>query len=173
MNLEDSRRDPVLTKLKQSSIPFVYDQRFYVENGAADLWEQQAAFGYKTGIALAIHMPGRRRFFVGLDRVAPLPSDANEVLHSLAALQLLAVHAQDAAFQVSGLQPKAKQMSRLTSRELEVLGWSMEGKSAWAVGQILAISERTVNFHVQSACRKLGVRSKHQAVVRALNQGLL
>ena len=37
----------------------------------------------------------------------------------------------------------------------------MEGKTAWEVGAILGISERTAVLHVNNAMHKLGCTSKH------------
>jgi len=44
---------------------------------------------------------------------------------------------------------------QLTSREIEVLRWTADGKTSGDVGQIMNISERTVNFHVNNAIEKL------------------
>ena len=57
--------------------------------------------------------------------------------------------------------------------ELEALRWTMEGKTAWEVGTILGISERTAVLHVNNAMHKLGCASKHQAVLKALRLGLI
>jgi DNA-binding CsgD family transcriptional regulator len=43
--------------------------------------------------------------------------------------------------------------ARLTPRELECLRWTMEGKTAWEVGTILSISERTAVLHLNNAHR--------------------
>jgi DNA-binding CsgD family transcriptional regulator len=61
----------------------------------------------------------------------------------------------------------------LTDRERDCLLWTARGKTAWEVGQILAISEETVLFHLKNATRKLGVFSKHHAVVKAIVQGYI
>lgn len=61
----------------------------------------------------------------------------------------------------------------LTSRETEVLRWTAEGKTSGDVGQIMDISERTVNFHVNNAIQKLGVANKTAAVIKALLLRLL
>jgi DNA-binding CsgD family transcriptional regulator len=59
----------------------------------------------------------------------------------------------------------------LTGRERECLAWTVIGKTAWEIGMILSISERTAHQHVQSAARKLGTASKHQAALVALRMG--
>ena len=173
-NFENTQRDPVLRRLRTSSTPFVYDQSLYVEEGAADLWEEQAPFGYRTGISMALHMPAGRHFLLGVDREAPLPAEDTALTRLLADLQLLAVYAQETAVRV--LLPEATPLSpvpHLTPREREVLQWTREGKSAWAVGQILSMSEHTVNYHLRNSMRKLGVASKHVAIMKATAFGLI
>jgi DNA-binding CsgD family transcriptional regulator len=172
-NAEDAKRDPVLRRLKRMKVPFAYSQDLYVRDGAGDLWEEQARFGYHTGISVALHLENHKHFFLGVDRERALPEGVDEVTQLLASLQLLAVHAQDAALRLLGVQTGAADVPRLTARELEVLRWTMDGKSAWAVGEILSVSENTVNFHLRNVFRKLGSSSKHQAVLKAMALGLL
>jgi DNA-binding CsgD family transcriptional regulator len=62
---------------------------------------------------------------------------------------------------------------RLTARELEVLRWTMEGKTAWETGAILGISEQTVVRHLGRVTHKLGCVNKVQAVVKAMRLGLV
>lgn len=167
------RRDPVMRKLKQLSVPLVYDQSLYVDEGAGDLWEQQAAFGYRTGIAVALHLPENRHFLLGVDRETPLPKEDEKLTRLLADLQFLAVHAQDAAQRLLLSETRPAQVPHLTPRELDILRLTRDGKSAWVAGQILAISEHTVNFHLRNIQRKLSTTSKHQAVLAAMRHGLI
>ena len=67
----------------------------------------------------------------------------------------------------------ALERPKLTPRELEALRWTMEGKTAWEVGTILGISERTAVLHLQNAMHKLEATNKHQAVLKALRLGLI
>jgi DNA-binding CsgD family transcriptional regulator len=166
-------RDPVMQHCKRQSVPIVWDQRTYVKQGAGELWEAQARFGYRTGIALALHLPEGRHFVLGMDRSDALPVDAGQLTRLVADMQLFAVHAMDAALRV--LLPQEQQLDRphLTPRELEVLRWTMDGKTAWEVGGILSITERTAVLHINNAMHKLGCNNKHQAVLKALRLGLI
>lgn len=170
---DQGRRDPVMQHCRRQCVPIIWDRRTYVEHGAADKWEAQAAFGYRTGIAMALHMPEGRHFFLGVDRDRALPDDAQELQRLVADLQLFAVMAQDTALRV--LVPPQQQLERpaLTPRELEVLRWTMEGKTAWEVGRLLGISERTAVLHINNAMHKMQCISKHQAVLKALRLGLI
>ncbi|HEX4234775.1 MAG TPA: LuxR C-terminal-related transcriptional regulator [Caldimonas sp.] len=168
------KRDPVMHRLKRLSTPFVYDQSTYVNEDAADIWEVQAFFGYKTGIAMALHLPGGKHFLMGVDRDEPLPGDEMLLTRMMADLQLLAVHAQETTIRL--LVPESVEVQylpRLTERELEILRWTAEGKSAWAVGQILSISEHNVKYHIKRILMKLAVGSKHQAAAKAKSLGLI
>lgn len=169
----DAQRDPVVQRLRSLSVPFAYDQSLYVHEEAADLWEIQAAYGYRTGIAVALHLPNSRHFVLGVDREDDLPSDSEQLTRLFADLQLLAVHAQDAACRLLDAEAGDAEPLHLTPREKEIMKWTMEGKSAWAVAQILSCSEATVNFHVRNVLRKLKCANKHQAMLKAFSLGLL
>lgn len=167
------KRDPVLQHCRRQTVPIIWNQSTYVTHGVGELWEQQAQFGYRTGIAMALHLPEGKHFLLGVDRDQPLPSDPQELQRVVADLQLFAVHAQEAAMRL--LVPPSLQPERpaLTPRELEALRWTMEGKTAWEVGAVLGISERTAVLHINNAMHKLGCVNKHQAVLKALRLGLI
>lgn len=61
----------------------------------------------------------------------------------------------------------------LTPRELEVMRLSSQGKSSKEIGEVLQISMRTVNAHVEHAIAKLGVRNRIQAIAELGRRGLL
>jgi DNA-binding CsgD family transcriptional regulator len=172
---ELARLDPVMQHCKRAAIPIIWDQDTYATRGFGEMWEHQARYGYHTGIALAIHLPDGRHFFIGVDRDKPLSSNPKILTRVVADLQLFAVHAQDVAFRILAPSGKAdtENIPSLTPRELEALRWTMDGKTAWEVGAIMSISERTAVLHIQNAMHKLDSVNKHQAVLKALRLGLL
>jgi DNA-binding CsgD family transcriptional regulator len=62
---------------------------------------------------------------------------------------------------------------KLSHRELEILRWMSAGKSDWAIGKILQISKKTVNWHVERIKRKFAVPTRIQTVLLAERSGLL
>lgn len=166
-----ARRDPVHQRLTHLTKPLIYDQAFYVDAGAGELWEMYAPFGYRTGVAVGVQMSGYRRLLLGMDREAPLPKDPSKLNRMIADLQLLAVHAQEAAGRLLLSQRSVE--TRLPPRQLEILKLTMEGKSAWVVGSLLGISENTVNYHMKQLFKLLDVSTKHQAVLKAMELGIL
>ncbi len=61
-----------------------------------------------------------------------------------------------------------QQALSLTSRESEVLRWLSCGKSNREIGEILEISPRTVNKHLEQIFVKLGVENRAAAAARAV-----
>ena len=61
----------------------------------------------------------------------------------------------------------------LTRQEIQCLLWCKEGKTNWEIGAILRISEKTVEFHLGNAMKKLGAGNRITAVVRGLKLGLI
>jgi DNA-binding CsgD family transcriptional regulator len=172
-DMSNGRRDPVMQHCKRQSVPIIWSQSTYVASGLGEKWEEQSSFGLSNGIALALHMPEGRHFFLGVERDRPVPSDPIELTRVVADLQLFAVHAQDAAVRILVPSSADPSLPSLTPRELESLRWTMAGKTAWEVGHVLGITERTAALHVNNATHKLGCVNKHQAVLKALRLGML
>ena len=63
--------------------------------------------------------------------------------------------------------------ANLTDREIEALTWSARGKTSNEIAQILGLSKRTVDFHIESAVRKLGVATRIEAAVKAASGRLI
>lgn len=61
----------------------------------------------------------------------------------------------------------------LTPREKEVLDLVVQGASNREIGQRLFLSEKTVKQHMTKVLRKLGVRSRSQAIIQAVKSGLV
>jgi DNA-binding CsgD family transcriptional regulator len=172
-NISVGRKDPVMQHCKRHTVPIMWSQKTYLENGAIELWDVQAQFGYRNGIAMALHLPEGRHFMLGVDRPQELPSDRGQLTRLVADLQLFAVHAQDTAMRILVSEPLQPERPALTPRELDVLRWTMEGKTAWETATLLGIAERTTVQHLQNAMKKLNCNSKHQAVLKALRLGLI
>ena len=63
-------------------------------------------------------------------------------------------------------------LADLTPRELEVLQLLLAGKTNKEIALEIAISAKTVEFHLDNIYTKLGVRSRMRAGVWAMQQGL-
>ena len=136
------------------------------------LFVSVAAFIWLAGVVDDLTGPFYR-FMLGVDRDQALPTDPGELTRMVADLQLFAVHAQDTAMRILVSAAAQPECPALSPRELEVLRWTMDGKTAKAIGALLNITERTAVQHLQNAMVKLNVNSKHVAVLKALRLGLI
>jgi DNA-binding response OmpR family regulator len=61
----------------------------------------------------------------------------------------------------------------LREREVETLTWAARGKTFGEIAEILGLSRRTVEFHLENARRKLGVATRTQALIKAAKGELI
>lgn len=69
-------------------------------------------------------------------------------------------------------EPEHDLFSELTPRETEILTFLANGQSNKSIARDLGISDGTVKLHVKAILRKLGVHSRVEAAVIAVEQGL-
>lgn len=76
----------------------------------------------------------------------------------------------------AGPKPEAPRLANpfasLTPREIEILECMADGSSNKMIARALAITDGTVKLHVKSILRKLGMRSRVEAAVAAVEHGL-
>jgi LuxR family quorum sensing-dependent transcriptional regulator len=89
-----------------------------------------------------------------------------------AELHLMAIYAHA---RIRSLMPQRRQrlLPTLSERERECLQWASAGKSDWEIGEILSISEKTANAHIERVKRKYNVATRVQAVVLGLRAGAI
>ena len=174
-SVERNARDPVMQHCKTSGCPIIWDQSTYVKVNLGEHWEEQAAFGYRSGMALALHLPEGKHFLLGVDLDGQLTGEPHRLRGLVADLQLFTAYAQETAFRL--LLPRPRELvenaSRLTSREREALRWTLEGKTAWEIGEVFNISEAWAVSELCSAMNKLRCVTKLQAALKAQRLGLL
>ncbi|MGV8831870.1 MAG: response regulator [Devosia sp.] len=70
--------------------------------------------------------------------------------------------------QAEGQEEVLRQQFGLTLRESDVLLWIARGKSNRDIGEILGLSPRTVNKHLEQVYTKLGVENRASAAIKAI-----
>lgn len=68
--------------------------------------------------------------------------------------------------------PPPSELNKLTPREREILTCLARGESNKLIARVLDLAESTVKIHVQNILKKLGLSSRVQAAVFAVEQGL-
>ena len=69
-------------------------------------------------------------------------------------------------------EPESSPIDDLTPRETEILSLLAEGQSNKVIARNLGISDGTVKLHVKAILRKLGIHSRVEAAVIAVENGL-
>ena len=80
------------------------------------------------------------------------------------------INARLAGVARSELWPKLVQ---LNDREVETLTWVARGKTSAEIAEILGLTKRTVDFHIDNARPKLGAATRTQAVIKAATGRLI
>lgn len=168
--LEWDKIDPVVQRIHSTRRPF----RWSDISTNAELARRQKIFldecrelGVHSGITMPLHGPGTEVDLISLslrDQKGP-DVDRTGILY-----------AASAQYRMRYGQLTDKPMTdapRLTVKELECLRWCKEGKTNWEIGEIMSTSERTVEFHLSNAIRKLGASNRITAVVVGIRFGLI
>ena len=61
----------------------------------------------------------------------------------------------------------------LNDREIETLTWAARGKTSAEIAQILGLTKRTIDFHIDNARAKLGAATRTEAVIKAATGRLI
>ncbi len=69
--------------------------------------------------------------------------------------------------------PASQTSEKLTAREFEVLELISRGQSNKEIGAKLFVTEQTIKFHLKTIFRKLGAKSRSEAVYRAVQNNLI
>jgi LuxR family transcriptional regulator, quorum-sensing system regulator SolR len=162
--------DPSVPKALKSSMPIVWSDALFAEN--PQLWDEARAIGLRVGCAQA-HIDGRGvQSMLTLARTGE-PITPVEMLDKAHRLQWLTHLLHQSYVNTMGTTLVPEAGIKLVEREVEVLRWTAEGKTSADIAEILRISERTVNFHLNNASAKLGTCNKTAASVKAALLGLI
>jgi DNA-binding NarL/FixJ family response regulator len=104
-------------------------------------------------------------------------AEADEVAAAVRAAHAGEVHLDPAVSRLLARRLRERKEERpaepLTERELEVLGLVARGRSNKEIASDLAITERTARTHVSNILGKLGLASRTQAALYAIDRGLV
>jgi len=167
--------DPVMAGATTSVRPIKWGKGLGDANDPVEsqrIFDEASEFSVCNGITVPVHvrMTQMATFTVASDL------NVREFLRCWHAhrheLHLLALHFHEAVVD-HVLRDHVPPATHLSPRERECLLWTARGKTAWEVSEIVHISESTVVFHLKNAMHKLGVFTKHHAVVKAIMSGLI
>ena len=165
--------DPVVHYAQTSSLPAIWSDEKFHNIQSREFWEEADALGLRSGMSFAVHGQPGLTGILSLSRDKPLNLPAAEMAALIGRAQMFASMLHDAVVRIDVPKLLPEQSIAMTPRERECLKWSADGKTAWEIGQILSITERTVVFHMNNVIQKLGASNKIQAIVRAVSLKLV
>lgn len=156
-------------------VPLIWSaESFSATTDSRRLYDQALESGVGGGVS--VYVQGGRGEAAMLSVATPTSPKRlrRDALDTLGRVQLLGCYLHEAVQRVVlSKEVREVKTAPLTPRERECLVWAAEGKTAWEIGNIISVAERTVNFHLQNAAHKLGVTSRQHAVARAISMGLV
>ena len=160
--------DPVARLSRETLNPFQWTEAPYEperEPRAVEVIQRARDFNMIEGFVVPIH----GRTFDAAVSLGGTHLDLNP--YSKPAIHLMAMYGFDRVRLL--LDPSRLRRSDLTGRERETLAWASQGKSAWEIGEILGISQRTVEEHLAAAGRKLGAVNRVHAVAIGIRERVI
>lgn len=163
-----AKHDPVLRRALLDPVAFDWPDAFETRaltRREREVMRLRTKFGMCAGRTVPIPEAGGNLGIVSLAGEQPCADDRCRSVVTLVSMYVY--------HRLQALAAAAREAIRapLSPREIEVLHWIAEGKSDWQIGRILSISAKTVNYHTENLKRKLGVATRAQAIVSAIQQG--
>lgn len=144
----------------------------FPDKASGAVWSDARAGGMREGLIIPVAPPEFGGPIVRL--ITPEPDFDPTVVPLLQSISTVyAASVQSFSAKGPKLVPGERSTVSLTEREIECLHWCARGKSNPEIGIILSISRHTVNSHIESAKRKLGVATRVQAAAIAHQLGLM
>ncbi|HEB54915.1 MAG TPA: hypothetical protein ENI98_01155 [Gammaproteobacteria bacterium] len=165
--------DPVVITSANISGPFTWNEaynRVEMSTGLRQFIDIAENFGLKEGVSYSSN-PRQEN---NPDTLMSLETSGYKVDNAyLAVVEYILPHLHEMVLRIDESIRIPEAVPELTIRERETLKWAYEGKTAWEIGVILSISERTVKFHLKNIYKKLDVKNRSQALSRAARYGII
>ncbi|WP_227817722.1 autoinducer binding domain-containing protein [Nitrogeniibacter aestuarii] len=162
--------DPIVMRGMVSQIPIVWSEHY--SRASNTFWEEARQFGIAHGWSQSATDCRGLQSLVSFVRGAEYLGSA-ELTANGARLSFLAHAGHEYMCHQLARDHHAQDSGELTTREIEVLRWTAEGKTAGEISILMGISDRTVNFHAANAMAKLNCANKTATAVKAAILGLL
>lgn len=163
--------DPVIQVGLRGILPLDWKTVREESPGARSFFGESREFGLgRQGLSIPIRGAHGETAMFSINAERSDRAWASEKRALMRDFQILACHFHNRVLEQHGgrSEPVA-----LSPKETECLKWVAAGKTAFEIGIILHISERTVRFFLESARTKLNTVNSTQAVARAIRLRLI
>lgn len=162
--------DPVLRRAELEPLPFFWDPVFQAERitlPQRTILAEAATAGIAHGYTVPIHLswiPGALRASCTV-----IPTEGVD-RRSYFLVQVMATRFYSALTFIR-VAPRQRIWVELSRRERQCLSLAALGKDDWAIGQLLGLSSETVHSYFKRLMQRLGVGTRVQAIIWALESG--
>ncbi|MGY2811956.1 helix-turn-helix transcriptional regulator [Bradyrhizobium sp. USDA 4506] len=169
-SMEWDKIDPVVQRVQSARAPFRWSDTCnpdQISRAQRSFFEECRELGVHSGITIPIRGPARETDLISLSfRDKGVPDADRSAYIYMVSIQYWLRYCE----LIDRRKPEAVV---LTSQEIECLKWCKEGKTNWEIGEILGISQKTVEFHVGNSMRKLGAGNRITAVIMGIRNGII
>lgn len=166
------QHDLLPVEARRRTVPFWYSgiiRSSKLTEKQGELHKEFLKYGWKDAFAVPIHGPGSVQGLVTLATRETLKLKAKDC----AVLEMMArtVWERCRASEHFGMfHPDRVQ---LTPREIECLQWAAAGKSDTDIAVLIGVKPATVHFHIEQAKKKLGLKTRVEAVAVGVLHGVI
>ena len=161
--------DPPIAHAHKSTIPLIWSPKTF--ETAPELQHGALNHGIEHGWSQAYRVHSGLFMFTLARPDKSLIE--NEVLEKTAMLSWFSQSVSEALERLLSDDLSSMPELSLTTREVEVLRWTANGKTSKEIAIILGVTESTVNFHLKNIIAKMNVSNKLSAAIKATALNLL
>ena len=175
--------DPCLPKARVSNLPFQWAEANFKKfknnkkSRAMQLMDAARDNNLKEGLVIPVHYTDKLGIYYSAICTFFWSSKKEKFLKRLFLdqheMHMVLIYWAHKMMDLTGPQKPFIAASNLTEREIEILTWAAQGKTAHDTAMILNISIPTVNTHIASSIGKLNASNKTHATAIALSTGII
>ncbi len=140
------------------------------DSDVLDFFKDAAAHGIVSGLTIPLYSGVGYTAYLTFASSSDNPKVYDVFQSELSKLLLFGYYMHEKVIQTKVLLQSGAGR-QLCDIEKKCLLWAAEGKTAWEIGEILSIKERTVVFHINNAMSKLGATNRQSAIAYAIASG--
>jgi DNA-binding CsgD family transcriptional regulator len=134
-----------------------------------ELYDAGVTYGWKNVFAVPIHGPGSMQGLVTMATRLELALG----IADCAILEIMARTVWERCRTSEDIGLSDPDRSRLSAREIECLQWAAAGKSDTDIAVLVGIKPATAHFHIEQAKKRLGVKTRVEAVAVGVLNGVI
>jgi DNA-binding CsgD family transcriptional regulator len=167
-----AEHDVLLIEARRRVSSYWYSEtigRFKLNEKQKRFYEAGVAYGWNDIFCVPIHGPGSMQGLVTMGTHKALTLSAVE----RAVLDIMARAVWERCRTSEGFGMFDPDRAQLSAREIECLQWAAVGKSDADIAKLVGIKTATAHFHIEQAKKRLGVKTRVEAVAVGVLHGVI